>query len=84
MPVSGIVLTLTREERCREELVGRLRGESRLRLGELDGNYLPAVVEAATSRECAEVCEQLLALAGIECVSVACVDFAEELPDETT
>jgi hypothetical protein len=77
MPISGLVLTLSSDTDRRNAALGKLDAEPNLTVGELDGVFLPVVVEAESAGACIEVCERLFAVPGVEMVSVAHVDFAE-------
>jgi len=81
MPVSAIVLTLTREEPRRGEALRRLGTLEHVRCGEPDGAFLPAVLETPTARSSAELCAELLGVPGIEYLSVVSVDFRGGAPE---
>ena len=71
--ISGLVVHLNSPNDAATLAV--LRRDAQLDLGQLSGNRLPVVIEAASPAECHEITDQLNELAGVAHVDVVFVDL---------
>ena len=78
MPVSGIVLTLTEERESREGVLRRLRADARVDVGPADGCRVAIVLVTDSLAAGRDLCEQLVALPGIDQLEVAYVAAEDE------
>jgi hypothetical protein len=82
MPISGLILTL-QDPAAAAGLVEEFhRRERQLELGELHGNYLPAVLETKTPHESREVHDRLLdwpGIVGVDVVFVSTDDMVDTI-----
>lgn len=78
MPISALVLTMSRDEARRERALAQLRDDARLTLGELEDIQLPLVVETETVGESIELAQdELSSIDGVTFVHVISVDFSD-------
>lgn len=78
MPVSALVVTLSRDEQRRAHALDKLNEDARLTLGELEDVQLPVVTETQTVGEGIElVRDSLPDIDGVEFVHVVSVDFSD-------
>lgn len=78
MPVSALVVTMSRDERRRERAVDELRADARLTLGPIEDVQLPVVVETETVGEGIDLVRDILPdIDGLEFVHVVSVDFSD-------
>lgn len=78
MPISALVLTMSRDEARRDRAIAKIREDARLTPGELEDIQLPLVVETETVGESIELArEELPAIDGVSFVHVISVDFSD-------
>lgn len=78
MPVSGLVVTLSDDEKKSAQATLALKGDSRLTIGERQKNRLPVVAETETIGEGSRLVRQeLLEVDGVIFVDVVTVNFED-------
>lgn len=78
MPVSALVITLSREPKARQAALDWLSADARITLGEPQRDQLPVVLETATLRGGVDaVRRELPAVTGVAFVHVISVDFSD-------
>lgn len=82
MPVSGLVLTLSREESCRQEAISALYEHASIVIGELVAHRLPIVVDTPNCEEDRAIWEWLLKLPGVAFVDLVCTDATEDIEND--
>jgi hypothetical protein len=80
MPVNGLLLTLSPDERLAENARAMIAGRSGATLGAPLGIYQPMAVETSDVREAHEFHEWLESLEGVGQVDVIYVGFEEPSP----
>lgn len=82
MPVSGIVLTLTEDRERRDGVLRHLAVDERVELGPTEGRRVAVVLVTDSLAAGRDLCEELVALPGIDQLEVAYV-AAEDGPAPT-
>jgi len=82
MPVSGLVLTLSREESCRREALSALYEHASIAIGELVAHRLPIVVDTPSCEEDQAIWEWLQELPGVVFVDLVCTDATEDIEND--
>lgn len=82
MPVSGLVLTLSREESCRREALSALYEHASIVIGERVAHRLPIVVDTPNSEEDRAIWEWLQKLPGVAFVNLVCTDATEDIEND--
>ncbi len=82
MPVSGLVLTLSREDSCRREALSALCEHALIAIGELAAHRLPIVVDTPNSEEDRAIWEWLQELPGVLFVDLVCTDATEDIEND--
>jgi hypothetical protein len=77
MPVNGLLLTLSPDERLAGEARAMIAARSEVELGEAEGIYQPLAVETSDVRAAHEFHEWLESLEGVGHVDVIYVGFEE-------
>ena len=78
MPISGLVITLSKDPALAEQALAFLNGDRRIELGERRGPCQPIVVDTADMHEDRRLRAQLCEQNGILKVDVTFVNFDEE------
>ncbi|TVQ62275.1 MAG: hypothetical protein EA379_05430 [Phycisphaerales bacterium] len=80
MPVSGLVLTLSRNDADRAAALTALDRREGVSIGEPQGHRLPIVVDTPCSEDDRAVWEWLHTLPGVLFVDLVCADASEDAP----
>jgi hypothetical protein len=72
MPISGLVVTLDRED---DDTLARLSRDGRLTIGERIGRVVPVVAETATLEEGVALVDGLTDVIGVTAVDVVSIEF---------
>ena len=80
MPVSGLVLTLSRNDAHRVDALAALGRHPSVDVGEAQGSRLPIVVDTDNSEDDRAVWEWLHTLPGVLFVDLVCADASEDAP----
>jgi len=83
MPVSGLVLTLSREELCRRKVLAALCEHASIAIGELAAHRLPIVVDTPNSEEDRAIWNWLQELPGVLFVDLVCTDATEDIGSDS-
>jgi nitrate reductase NapAB chaperone NapD len=73
MAISGLILTLSPDNRLRDEAMRCLRLDGRVSIGEQQQHRLPIVVDGATRNDDQEMWQRLHEIPGVLFVDVVCV-----------
>lgn len=77
MPVSGLLITLTADERLAAEVVQRLQPRGEILLGERQQRWLPVAVDGRDETHSRELHDWISRLPGVAFVDVISVHFEE-------
>lgn len=78
MPIASVVLTTASDPPLRTHALAQLLADPRIELGELQGDYLPAVLDTATAEEGEALACELEAIVGVLRVDVVGINFDDE------
>ncbi len=79
MAITGLVLTLSDDDREREQALAQIAAVPAVTLGDPEGLRYPAVVDTPSSREDRDCFERLEATNGVDLVELVCVNFEGDM-----
>ncbi len=78
MPISGLVLTLNREESNQDEALSMIKQSDQIMLGPISGQKVPAVLDTPNKDENKKSLRWLESLPGIHHIDVVYVSLEED------